>query len=122
MGLTAKPIGDDEWLTQYGTLHPITSDEVFPHEPRWNQENDLSMLWGWLSVAEATAAVRGRHPTPDRDAVRYTTAGTLRAEGFTVEHTPRLRNRNHVSVTLNGDWDASMCQALDASFTEAGQD
>lgn len=113
-----RPIGDDEELTQYGT-----TTEPFRNEPRWVRENAVSLLLGGWEPLAAGHKVR-RHGALDdgTDAARYTSAGTLRVKGFTVEHDPGRKNPDHVRVTRLGPWDAAVCQDFDACFSEVQVD
>lgn len=112
---TARPIDDEEWLTQYGT-----QGQPFRNEPRWSQENEVSLLLGRLSVERAAELVTRRRLFPDHDRTRYTTAGSLRRQGFRVTHTPTKRNSAHVSVGRDDDWGSSCCTAFDGCFGADG--
>jgi hypothetical protein len=110
--IIAREIGDEEELTQYGT----TTDQ-FRKRPRWGKENAVSLLLGGWHPLEASRKVRGIALEDGTDAARYTTAGTLRANGFRVTHTPGYRNRDHVSVHFDGVWDEQVCEAFDRCFS-----
>ena len=112
-----RAIGDEETLTQYGFLDPAGG--VFPSHPRWGRETDLSMLLGAFSVDEAAKYVRISTGRPSEgDAVRLTTAGALRQQGFSVRHSWRKRNPYHVSVEVQAsqNWDD---ESLERAFPEA---
>ncbi|MGJ6968659.1 hypothetical protein ACSDR0_42810 [Streptosporangium sp. G11] len=78
----------------------------FFDEPRYEMEREISLLTGQLSVEAASRYRRKIINARDLElaAVRYTTAGRLRGEGFAVVHTPgRVRAEcdaigQHVSV------------------------
>lgn len=82
-------------------------------------EDGLSGTRGRLTPGEAYRVVRGSkgHVNKD-DGVCYATAGKLRANGFTVEHTPGLRNPDHVTISYDGDWDESVALLFKTSFSE----
>lgn len=111
-------IHDDEPLTQHGTQR---ADGTFVfrnrlREDRHLPERSMSLLLGALDPAAAATARHGGPPKP-RDASRLTTAGTLRLEGFRVEHTPRLpRSPLHVSVYWDGEWDDEVALRYDSCF------
>jgi len=78
-------------------------DGTFRNAPRgW--EADFSLLLGPMSVREAVAFVLADaeplEEIVDRNDVRHVRAGTLRAHGFMVVHTPgrKVRSSPHVSV------------------------
>lgn len=106
-----RPIADGEELTQYGT-----TTEPFRNEPRWWKESAVSLVLGGWDPLAAGEIVRGWALDDGTDAARYTTAGTLRSKGFTVTHRPTKRNSEHVTVTVDGAWDVSVCQAFDGCF------
>ncbi|TDW18580.1 hypothetical protein EV650_5169 [Kribbella kalugense] len=87
---------DEEILTHWGRRGD------FRQEPRVDREIEMSLLAGELSVKEATDYV---NPMSRRNAaVRYTTAGALRAAGFAVVHTlGRVRSQKHVSIVWPPD-------------------
>lgn len=113
-----RHIDDDEPLTQHGTQY---ADRTFLfrttlREDRHPPERSMSLLLGALDPAAAATARHGGAPKP-RDASRLTTAGTLRLEGFRVEHTPRLpRSPLHVSVYWDGEWDGGVAVKFDSCF------
>lgn len=100
-------IGDDEELTQYG----VTTDP-FRNQPRWRQEEAVSLLVGAWDSLEAGYRVRGQALEDGTDAARYTTVGALRAKGFIVTNTPTKRNPDHVSVSWDGEWDQKCATIL----------
>lgn len=118
MPILAREIGDEEELTQYGT-----TIDPFRNQPRWGREGAVSVLLGGWHPLEASRKVRGIALEDGTDAARYTTAGTLRAQGFRVTHTPGYRNPDHVSVHFSGEWDEQVCEAFDRCFgpTEVGE-
>ncbi|GAB3818703.1 hypothetical protein GCM10027605_71740 [Micromonospora zhanjiangensis] len=117
-----EEIPDDAELTQYGKGQP-GSPGRFRDCPRIeNNEPDMSLLLGRLGVKEAAKLVfKWQHPL---SAVRYTTAGTLRARGFVVRHTPSPSIPQHTSVlapTLGGEpieWDEDLAKIFAECFTE----
>lgn len=77
----------------------------------------MSLILGDLSPHEAILAAFGSHRKCSADASRTTTAGTLRAVGFRVEHTPRLpASPLHVSVYWDGEWDDDVQRAFGGCF------
>lgn len=117
--LAPRPILDDEWVSQCGQRkqeHPWN----FRRKPRLDKdppEQEVSMLLGRLSASDAELAAFGPYRPPDRRrAVRHSQAGTLRAAGFRVEHTPKLGTEDHVSVFWDGEgvWDERVGALLDA--------
>jgi hypothetical protein len=112
-----REITDDEVLTQVGAggggrfrFRTSLRDDRDP------PERSMSLLLGRFTP-ETGAATAFRRPTqPGRDACRYTTAGRLRAAGFTVRHTPTKMVPDHVSVYRDGDWTAEVARVFDACF------
>lgn len=89
-----RHIEDDEALTQYGT-----TTDPWRVEPRWDREKAVSLLLGEWTPEGAGDKIRGSGALGDgTDAARYSTAGTLRKQGFAVIHTPNFRNPDHVAV------------------------
>lgn len=82
----------------------------FRSQPRHHKERALSLILGEMGVAEAYFQVAPRSarsaPVPEGTAVRYVTAGVLRANGFTVVHAPgKIAGNPHVSVCVSsGNW------------------
>ena len=118
--MVSPDVPDDEPLTQYGHTG---DDPPFRNATR-SYETDVSLIRGRLSVREATTLIRrqGEHyEVTDRDRVRYTTAGRLRAAGFVVRATPSRRIPGHVSAELQdpeGVWDNSARSRFDECFDE----
>lgn len=92
------------------THHTFNVDR-FLEAPRYDKEREVSLLTGELT-AEEVSRYRRRVITAralEAAAVRYTSAGRLRAEGFAVVHTPgRLLGRcgtasQHVSIVWPDD-------------------
>lgn len=110
----AQVLGDDEIVTQFGR------DDEFRNSPRLDRENDVSLIRGQVTATRAAKIVGIRNPVEGTEVVRHAAVGTLRARGFVVNHTSRVRNRKHVSVTFEGDWSNEVCEALDSAFTEEG--
>lgn len=119
---------DDEFVTQLNN-----PDGMFRTAPRVNGEVDLSVLRGRLTLQEAYTYVTTGEPLEDDlvgRAVRYTTAGALRNEGFEVIHTPtrKIKNSIHTSVVWPGmedgtpqvPWGDSQTQALELAFSQKG--
>lgn len=101
--IEAEEIKDHEWLSQYGSLVQLISDEPFKYCPAYGQD-ELSFIRGQVTLDEAARSVnrRKQHATVG-DGVRYITAGSLRSAGFRVWHTPTVLNPDHVSVaSLDG--------------------
>lgn len=99
---------DDAVLTQFGNrLNPGFCIVPFRNQPR-PEEKGLSLTLGRRSVKEMVDLLyRGRRSAMLHDGVRRTTAGQLRAAGFSVVHDGRdsKSNPNHVSAYLDGDTD-----------------
>jgi hypothetical protein len=98
-------LGDDEWLSQYGTIHHPIDGDPFKCRPTWGQV-ELSLIRGRRSVDEAAKSVNRKRSTGafPGEGVRYVTAGRLREAGFRVWHSPTAFNPNHVSVaTMDPD-------------------
>lgn len=109
-------------LSQYG--RSAQNRRSFRSAPRHESgEVDISLVLGRLSVVEITAFVAARHADAG-DAVRYTTAGALRARGFVVQSTPTRRIPGHVSVTAPGGqipWDDRTSALFEECFKEGGE-
>lgn len=115
-----REILDDEPLTQYGYMG------VFRNALRVDiLEPELSLLAGRLTGAEAGAIVRNDQTViqfPEGHGARHTTAGTLRAAGFMVFHSPSKKNPRHVSAQWPESWDDRVSEAFDECFEpESGQ-
>ncbi|WP_157610494.1 hypothetical protein [Spirillospora albida] len=101
-------IGDDEWLSQYGSFAQLIDGEPFKNRPTGGQ-TELSFIRGKASVDEAASSVNRRKTAGATagDAVRYVLAGRLRAAGFRVWPTPTAFNPHHASVATmdeRADW------------------
>jgi hypothetical protein len=110
-------------LTQYGEIFP-DAHESFRNRLREHMgENELSLIWGKKSSAEAAQIVT-RSVGPFASA-RYTTAGELRGAGFIVRHSPSPTRPLHVSVhppisgNQSAEWDEPMAELFDKCFTSA---
>jgi hypothetical protein len=115
-------VPDGAQLTQYGK-GPLGSPTRFRDRPRAEiNEPDVSLLWGRVTVDEARRIV-DKWGSP-LSAVRYTTAGALRARGFIVRHTPTGPNPKHISVfpPIDGndpkEWDDALAKSFSDCFTE----
>lgn len=123
-------IGDDEILT-----HHTKTRGRYDNAPRpWiEDETEISVQRGELTVAEAAASRNGGNPAHPADvaaaSVRYTTAGRLRAAGFAVVHTPGPAGEQggHASVVWpdanpldeqDPKWPLGVQEAFAACFTE----
>jgi hypothetical protein len=95
-------VPDATVLVQYSS-----DGKEFRNRPRIDRETCVSVLMadGW-SLAKVSEYVRRASPTRailERAGMRSTTAGTLRAAGFAVVHTPgAIVNGPHVSVVWPG--------------------
>lgn len=101
-------IDDNEWLSQYGTIHRLVDGEPFKCCPPYDQE-ELSMVRGRCTPDEVATSVNPRRTTgaAPGEGVRHATAGELRDAGFRVWHSPTRRNPDHVSVATvdsGGTW------------------
>lgn len=78
----------------------------------------MSLLLGRFTAEEAGNRVLKAALGNGRDSARYTTAHKLRAAGFIVEHTPNVKNPDHVSVSVAVEilWDG---EAFDGCFHDA---
>jgi len=119
--MQGRAIGDDEVLTQHGVrlTHGTFRFRNRLRADKEPPELDMSLILGEVTPNEA-GAIRFRGPRTakdlSRDAVRTTTAGTLRAAGFVVFHTPRRLNRRHVSVYRDEQWDDVVAMKFDRCF------
>jgi hypothetical protein len=104
-------VEDDETLTQYGNVR----QSGFHTAPWRAAVSSLSLVRGRRTIMEMTRIVR-KEPPREGDAVRWTTAGHLRAHGFSVLHTPNLRNRSHISVKPPEVWDDTTRSLFDGCF------
>ena len=118
--MVSPDVPDDEPLTQYGLEG---DDPPFRNATR-SYETDVSLIRGRLNAREAATLIRRqgeRYEVTDRDRVRHTTAGRLRAAGFMVRATPSRRIPGHVSAELQDPehvWDNSVRSRFDACFEE----
>lgn len=120
MGLvdvSAREIGDDEYVSQYGSR--MTGKPDFRDRPRSTDRDALSGIVGQVTAAEARRLVRTAGPATDDDGVRDVLAGDLRQQGFVVTHTPTRRNKRHVSIRYPvGAWDDPVAGMFDERFGE----
>lgn len=116
--MEGRDILDDEALTQCGRV--IEGGFSFNDRPRMFRdlpETALSLVRGELPASTAVARAFGRAYEADSDACRHTSAGTLRREGFRVEHTPSKRNPDHVSVYWDhSDWNRDVARNFARCF------
>lgn len=115
--IAAEELDDAEWISRRVVRNFPEAETMFSMlRPN---EDGLSGTRGRLTPGEAYRVVRGSkgHVNKD-DGVSYATAGALRQSGFVVEHTPTLRNRDHVTISYDGDWDESVALLFKASFSE----
>ena len=115
-GPQPREIGDDEYLSQYGSRQG--GKPLFWSRPRPTDTDGLSATIGRLTPAEARKPVRMTGAATSDDGVRYARAGDLRAKGFEVTHTPSRRNKDHTSISHAGEWDATM----EGTFNESWSD
>lgn len=115
-----RDLPDDTELTQFGEMGAMGAE--FRNRTRPERgEIDMSLILGRVDAATASKAVR--RISVANAIVRYSTAGTFRAKGFTVTHTPTPKRANHVSVfpPMIGDklaeWDNDMAKLFDSCFT-----
>jgi hypothetical protein len=111
-----REIGDDEYLSQYGSRQG--GKPLFWSRPRPTDTDGLSATIGRLTPAEARKPVRMIGAATRDDGVRYARVGDLRAKGFEVTHTPSKRNKDHTSISCAGEWDATM----EGTFNESWSD
>jgi len=94
-------IRDDELLTHHTKTRGHYDNGP---RPQMEDETEVSVQRGKLTVAEASALRNGGAPAHPVDVaaagVRYTTAGKLREAGFAVIHTPGIKGEEsgHGSV------------------------
>lgn len=117
-----QDIPDDAELTQYGENSPGRGANFRDRTRAEIGETDVSLILGRVdALAAATLITKARQPWAS---VRYSTAGALRTNGFTVRHTPSRENRLHVSVLAPAqggdpvDWDDDLAKTFDGCFTE----
>src|SRR4051794_34223277 len=106
-------LDDHQTLTQYGRLREGVAE--FRDRPRSGYEDEVSLLEGRWSVADATRIVR-RVAVTSADAVRYTNAGRLRGAGFEPRRNPTRRNPSHIAVKYGGVWDDEAGNKFDDCF------
>lgn len=95
-----------------------TAGQPFRCRPRIPRDQGaVSLLLGHYDEEEA-AQIVARHGKLPGDVVRYTTAGTLRALGFVVSHTPTKRTATHVSVEFPGTWDDKTDELFEEAFQQ----
>jgi hypothetical protein len=112
--IEAREIRDEEYVSHYGSR--LTGQPVFRDRPREKDHGALSAILGQVTAAEARRRVRqAGSPTGD-DGVRYARVGDLRAQGFTVTHSPWPRNTRHVSIRYPGGWDNEVAGTFNACF------
>jgi hypothetical protein len=101
--LKPREIGDDEYLSQYGSRSTGSPD--FRERPRLKDEGGLSVSLGRLTPAEVRSLVRLAGVPTSEDGARYVRAGDLRRQGFEVVHKPTRRNPDHAVVRYPREWD-----------------
>lgn len=102
----------EDCLTDGTVVTQLTErDGTFRCHPRHDRERALSVQIGQLTTEQMYPKVVPGPSGPaeiDRNSVRHTTVGNLRASGFTVVHTPgnRVRSSTHASVLWSAghDW------------------
>lgn len=106
-------IGDDEWITQ-----KISRSRPDINSPRPQDLGRPSAIRGRCSVERAYQLVVKGGRADEDDGVRYAKAGELRDAGFRIIPTPTVRNRNHVSISMEGDWGDTAARKFMECFSE----
>src|SRR5688572_8934263 len=116
-----------EELSQYGMR--TARGMEFHNALRAGWEEDVSLILGEVSADEAARIVhrprRAAAIPAERHAVRYTTVGRLRDNGFEVCHTPGKNTPKHVSVTYGQpgvQWPKEVSMLFDSCFEDASHD
>lgn len=121
--IVPEAIGDDEWLSQYGTIHKPIAGKPFKCCPTFGQ-TDISMMRGRRTVDEMARSVNRKRSdgAVPGEGVRRVLAGRLRDAGLLVHHTPRPLNPAHVSVLRldgSGEWTEDDKRRFEACFEAA---
>ena len=112
-------------LTQHGWVA-----SPFRNQPRIERELGLSVLYGSISLEEATQYVLQGEPPTERQLtksrIRRATAAQLRQKGFAVVHTPgRITASVHCTVVWPDDepleapqapWPGDVSELFDSCF------
>lgn len=119
----SEPLDDGEWVSHYGRRQEGLPD--FHDGPRPEQDKgELSLVRGKRDAQEtAQMVMHWREPPFDDALVRHAQVGRLRDADFLVEHTPSLKNREHVSISLPGKphtWPEKAKADLRACFEDEG--
>ncbi|WP_182881353.1 hypothetical protein [Microbispora sp. H10949] len=115
-------LSDEDWVTQYGTIHKPIEGTPFKRCPSAHEvPRELSLLSGKKTPDEAAMAVNHRRAQGaiPGEGVRYALVGKLRAAGFRVWASPTRRIPGHVSVALVDDarlWTNDERDRFDACF------
>lgn len=109
-----RKIGDDEYVTQYGSQ---SNKPAFWDRPRPKDRGALSVTLGRLAPAEIRRLVRlGGAPTSE-DGARYARTGDLRKRGFRVTHRPSGRNPDHAVIRYPKEWDDPVAGIFNENFS-----
>lgn len=100
---------DESEITQWGRRA-----SGFKNRPMEGYDS-LSALRGKVGLEEATKVVAKRPLIPG-DGIRIASVEILLNSGFVVRPTPTLLNPLHVSIEYSGNWDETICMALDQCF------
>jgi hypothetical protein len=96
-----EDLDDEDWVSQYGTIHMPISGKPFKGRPPIDGDSlELSLLVGKLTPDEAARTVNPRRVqgAMPGDGVRHARVGKLRSAGFLVWRSPTRRIPGHVSV------------------------
>ena len=114
MEIQPRKIGNDEYVTQYGSRG---NEPVFWDRPRPQDRGELSVTIGRLAPAEIRRLVRlGGVPTSE-DGARYARTGDLESQHFEVEHKPTRRNPDHAVVRYPSEWDDPVAGIFNKIFS-----
>jgi hypothetical protein len=118
---TPADLSDEDWVSQYGTIHRPIDGLPFKRRPLIDQQpQELSLVRGRLTADEiARAVLRKRTGALPGEGSRQAQVGKLRASGFRVWATPGRWNPAHVSVMpldLDGAWKQDDMERFEACF------
>jgi hypothetical protein len=117
MPVPAREIGDDEYVSQYGSL--LDSPRAFRDRPRLKDLGAVSVILGRILPAQARKLVRFAGAPAKEDGVRHARVGDLRRAGFVVGHAPSGRNPDHARVRYAAvEWDDEVAGRFRSCFTE----
>ena len=120
-----EPVDPSAYVTQVGDVDSKVKGKNGRAEFRFQallredqDETEMSCYFGRMSIAEAVERISlGARPVIPMDAVRYASVNALLKNGFQVVHSPDIIVE-HVSVTIDREWNGDVARLFEACFSE----